>query len=153
VAFWVYILRCADGSYYTGHTDNLERRAAEHQSGAIGGYTAKRRPVTLAWSQEMTTRFEALDAERQIKPWSRKKKEGLIRGDWAQVYLYARPPCERASTSLGTNGDRGPAGEPLAQSEMKGQLSNPLVLSELGVRSPTPLAPSEVEGQRPPRRP
>jgi len=47
VAFWVYILKCADGSYYTGHTDNLERRVASHQAGEIPGYTFDKRPVTL----------------------------------------------------------------------------------------------------------
>jgi predicted GIY-YIG superfamily endonuclease len=105
VAFWVYIFRCSDESYYTRHTDNLEQRIAQHQAGTFPGYTHNRRPVTLAWSQETATRFEALEAEQIIKPWSRKKKKGLIRGDWAQVSFYARPPCERASTSLGTNGD------------------------------------------------
>lgn len=48
--FWVYILQCADGSYYTGHTDNLEKRISEHQAGESEVYTATRRPVKLAWS-------------------------------------------------------------------------------------------------------
>src|SRR5579885_240557 len=74
VSFRVYILRWADDSYYTGHTDNLEKRIEEHQSGAIAGYTTKRRPVRLMWSQEFTIREEALAAERQIKGWSRSKK-------------------------------------------------------------------------------
>jgi len=65
--FWVYILRCADGSYYTGHTDNLERRIGQYQAGECTGYTAKRRPLELAWSQECATREEALSAERQIR--------------------------------------------------------------------------------------
>ena len=48
--FWVYILRCADGSYYTGHTDNLKRRIGEHHSGSISGcYTVKRRPLELVF--------------------------------------------------------------------------------------------------------
>jgi len=89
--FWVYILRCSDDSYYTGHTDNLDRRVAEHSSGAIAGcYTFKRRPVTLVFSQTFTTREEALAAEQQIKGWSRKKKEAMIRGDWAEVSRLAR---------------------------------------------------------------
>ena len=83
--FWVYILRCADNSYYTGHTDSLEARIGMHQSGECGGYTATRRPVALVWSQECTTREEALSAERQIKGWSRKKKEAMMHGDWAEV--------------------------------------------------------------------
>ena len=89
--FWVYILRCADGSYYTGHTDNLERRIGEHHSGSINGcYTVKRRPLELVFSQDLSSREDALVAERQIKGWSRKKKEAMIRGDWAEVSRLAR---------------------------------------------------------------
>jgi predicted GIY-YIG superfamily endonuclease len=57
--FWVYILRCADGSCYTGHTDNLEKRIAEHQAGESHGYILYRRPVTLVYSETFTTREEA----------------------------------------------------------------------------------------------
>jgi predicted GIY-YIG superfamily endonuclease len=104
LAFWVYILRCADGLYYTGQTDNLETRIAQHHTGGFCDFTSRRRPVTLVWSQEFPTRIEALEAERRIKPWSRTKKEALIRGDWAAVSYFAKPPKERPSTSLGTNG-------------------------------------------------
>ena len=137
MSFWVYILRCADGSYYTGHTDNLQQRIAQHRSGSFEGYTRKRRPVALAWSQEMTTRFEALDAERQIKPWSRKKKEGLIAGNWSQVSHYARPPCERASTSLGTNGEAGADSSPFVPSEVEA-LPSPFVPSKVEAPSSAP---------------
>jgi predicted GIY-YIG superfamily endonuclease len=86
MAFWVYILKCADSSYYTGHTDNLEMRVAEHQAGEIPGcYTQQRRPVTLVFSQSCVTREEALAAERQIKGWSRMKKEAMISGNWTEV--------------------------------------------------------------------
>ena len=88
--FWVYILRCADGSYYTGHSDDLERRMGEHQTGICDGYTRDRRPVELAWSQECTTREEALAAEIQIKGWSRKKKEAMMRADWQAVNRLSR---------------------------------------------------------------
>src|SRR3546814_9878841 len=81
LAFWDYMLRCRDGSYYMGHTDHLDYRMGQHQTGEIPGYTATRRPVELVWSAEFTTRFEALEAERQIKGWSRAKKEALIRSD------------------------------------------------------------------------
>ena len=90
MSFWAYILRCSDGSYYTGHTDNLELRIAQHQSGTFGGYTHDRRPVELVWSQEFVTRVEALEAERTIKGWSRAKKESLIRGDWAAIQRLAK---------------------------------------------------------------
>ncbi|EGW23107.1 GIY-YIG nuclease family protein [Methylobacter tundripaludum] len=91
MAFWVYILRCADSSYYTGHTDNLEKRIHEHHLGAITScYTFKRRPLQLAFSQDFPTRIEALTSERQIKGWSRKKKEAMMRGDWVEVSRLAK---------------------------------------------------------------
>ena len=91
MSFWVYILRCADGSYYTGHTDNLGQRIGEHQVGHYPGYTASRLPVELIiWSQDCATRAEALAAELQIKGWSRKKKESMMRGDWENVALLAK---------------------------------------------------------------
>ena len=90
MAFWVYILKCADGACYTGHTDNLELCIGQHQSGEIVGFTAMRLPVQLVFSQEFGLRAEALAAELQIKPWSRKKKEALIRGDWGALQLAAK---------------------------------------------------------------
>ena len=90
MAFWVYIIRCADGSYYTGHTDNLESRMNLHQTGAVPGYTATRRPLELAFSQRFATREEALYAELQIKGWGRRKKEALIRGDWEEITRLAK---------------------------------------------------------------
>jgi predicted GIY-YIG superfamily endonuclease len=88
--FWVYILRCSDSSYYTGHTDNLEARIGLHQPGECDGYTVSRLPVGLVWSQECATREEALAAERQIKGWNRKKKEALMRGDWSEISRLAQ---------------------------------------------------------------
>jgi putative endonuclease len=119
LAFWVYILRCSDGRYYTGQTDNLEYRLAQHQAGGYCDFTSRRRPVQLMWSQDFTTRIEALEAELRVKPWSRAKKEALIRGDWAAISFYARPPKERPSTSLGTNGSGEPKPTPLVSSEVE----------------------------------
>jgi predicted GIY-YIG superfamily endonuclease len=90
MAFWMYILQCADGCYYVGHSDNLEDRVMQHQSGAASGYTKCRRPVGLAYAQEFPTRDEAFAAERQVKGWARKKKEALIRGDWQELQRLAR---------------------------------------------------------------
>jgi predicted GIY-YIG superfamily endonuclease len=84
------MLRCADGSYYTGHTDNLERRLCMHEQGEIAGYTSTRRPVQYVFSQVCQTREEALSAELQIKGWNRAKKEALIRDDWAARRALAR---------------------------------------------------------------
>lgn len=98
IPFWVYIVRCADGSYYTGHTDNLEHRMAQHVSGAIPScYTFKRRPVTLAFSQPCATREEALAAEQQVKGWGRKKKEAMMRGDWIEVSRLARSSANQSA--------------------------------------------------------
>ena len=90
MAFWVYILSCSDGSYYTGHTDDLDQRIGKHQTGSYPGYTSSRLPVKLVWSQESATREEALAAELQIKGWSRKKKEAMMKGDWHGVSLLAK---------------------------------------------------------------
>jgi tRNA/rRNA methyltransferase len=106
MSFWAYMLRCADGTYYTGHTDDLERRIGEHQTGAVRGYTHDRRPVELIWSQDFITRAEALQAELQVKSWSRAKKEALIAEDWRALSTAAVPPKERkerASASLGSS--------------------------------------------------
>ncbi len=90
MTFWIYILRCADNSYYTGHTDNLEHRIGVHQRGEYPGYTSQRLPVNLVWSQECATRVEALSAEIQIKRWGRKKKEAMMQGDWDSVSMLAK---------------------------------------------------------------
>ena len=84
------MLQCADGHYYVGHTDDLDARIAGHQSGLIGGYTHNRRPVKVVWCQELASRAEAIAAERQIKGWSRAKKQALIAGDWDLISRLAR---------------------------------------------------------------
>ncbi len=103
MAFYTYMLRCSDGKYYVGHTEDLELRFAQHQSGIMGGYTLRRRPVELVWSDYFPSRYEALSTERQIKGWSRAKKEALIRGDWDLVSLLARNRQKR-------KGDEGEGG-------------------------------------------
>ena len=78
---WVYILRCCDGSYYTGCTTAIEKRLKEHELGVFPGYTSSRRPVELVWCSEFPHIYQAIVVERQIKGWSRRKKEALICGD------------------------------------------------------------------------
>src|SRR6185369_9106132 len=90
VSFWAYMLRCADNSFYVGHTDDLDVRIGQHQSGLIPGYTQKRRPLTLVWSEEFPDRDQAFAAERQIKGWSRVKKQALIKGNWAAISRLAK---------------------------------------------------------------
>src|SRR5262245_47343403 len=95
---YLYILRCADGSYYTGTArSGLERRVAEHNAGAFGGYTAERRPVTLVFSQWFDRISDAIAAERQVKGWSRAKKEALIRGDFESLPQLSKRRQSHAS--------------------------------------------------------
>ena len=89
MSFWAYMLRCSDGRYYVGHTEDLDMRFAQHERGEIEGFTRDRRPVTLVWSEAFPTRDEAFAAERQIKGWSRPKKEALIEGDWERIRALA----------------------------------------------------------------
>jgi putative endonuclease len=101
MGFWAYMLHSADGHFYVGHTDDLDTRIGAHQSGLIAAYTSTRLPVALVWSDEFPSRYEALQAERQIKGWSRAKKLALVRGDWKLISALARnsKEKERASTS------------------------------------------------------
>jgi putative endonuclease len=85
MSFWVYMLHCHGGHFYIGHTDDLDRRVAQHQDGTLGGYTHSRRPVKLVWSESMQTRNDAKVIESRIKGWSRAKKLALIRGDWGRL--------------------------------------------------------------------
>jgi predicted GIY-YIG superfamily endonuclease len=88
--FFAYMLLCSDKSYYVGHTDDLERRLAEHETGATGGYTSTRRPIQLVWFEECPTREEAKLVEAQLKKWSRRKKAALIGGRMAELRAAAR---------------------------------------------------------------
>ena len=90
MSFWTYMLHCGDRSFYVGHTDNIEARMAAHVSGSIPGYTRSRLPVALVWSEQFSTRLEALAMERRIKGWSRAKKLALIRGDWNLIGELAK---------------------------------------------------------------
>jgi putative endonuclease len=88
---YLYMLRCADSSYYVGTTrQDLELRVAEHNAGYFGGYTAQRRPVVLVFSQHFEAIVDAVAAERQLKGWSRAKKEALIEGNWNRISALAR---------------------------------------------------------------
>ena len=97
MSFFAYILRCADGSYYVGQSDDLDARLGAHQTGSLPGYTQNRRPVTLVWSQKFPDREPAFAAERQVKGWSRAKKEALIRGDYEGLRLLSRKLFVRSS--------------------------------------------------------
>lgn len=96
MSYIVYILLCSDGSYYTGSTDDMERRLFEHQEGlSPTAYTFRRRPVKLVWSEAVETLDEALLHEHQIKGWSRAKKEALIRGDFQAIHEIVKDERKR----------------------------------------------------------
>ena len=89
--FSTYILKCSDGSFYTGHTDNLELRIAQHHSGYFPDcYTFKKRPLELAYQAHFESREQALAAEMQIKGWSRRKKIALINNDFDALKNFSR---------------------------------------------------------------
>ena len=119
--FHTYLLRCADGSYYAGHTDNLEQRIGQHQTGMTGGYTARRRPVALVWCERFDSRDDAFAAERKIKGWSRAKKEALIAGDWALVSELARNRQGGASILRQAQDERGGDGSLGQESSARGK--------------------------------
>ena len=82
----LYILKCADSSYYTGVTNNLERRLSEHNNGdSPSAFTYKRRPVELVYTESFSDPHVAFQKEKQIKGWTRKKKEALIAGDFEEL--------------------------------------------------------------------
>jgi len=99
MAFWAYMLHCRGGKFYTGHTDDLEKRIAQHKLGVMPGFTRDRLPVELVWSQDFPTRHEAIAAEMQIKGWSRAKKLALIRGDWDAVSRHAKGKSSPSTSS------------------------------------------------------
>lgn len=84
--YHVYILLCTDESYYTGVTNNIERRLKEHGNQLDSDcYTASRLPVELVFTQEFKYIDKAIAFEKQIKGWSRKKKKAIINGEWNKL--------------------------------------------------------------------
>jgi len=95
---WLYIVKCSDGSYYTGTTRiSLERRIAEHNAGSFAGYTAARTPVTLVYCEYFERIEDAIAAERQVKGWTRAKKEALMRGDFDDLRALAKRKAKQPS--------------------------------------------------------
>jgi putative endonuclease len=88
---YVYILKCSDGTYYTGVTSNLEKRVFQHNSAYYPDcYTASRRPLNLVFYAEFTDINLAIEKEKQIKKWSKLKKEALINGDYDSLPNLAK---------------------------------------------------------------
>jgi putative endonuclease len=89
---YIYMLRCAVGSYCVGSAtgDDLGPRVNQHNAGSYKGYTFSRRPVVLVWSEYFDRITDGIAVERQPKGWSRAKKEALLRSDWAKVSQLSR---------------------------------------------------------------
>ena len=92
---FIYILECADGSYYTGSTWDLERRLWEHQNGLGANYTTKKLPLKLVYFEQGDRINDAYSREKQIQGWGRKKKQALIAGDTKQLQQLAE--CQNES--------------------------------------------------------
>ncbi|EIL93624.1 MULTISPECIES: GIY-YIG nuclease family protein [Rhodanobacter] len=88
--FTLYILECADGSFYIGHTDDLDKRMEQHDQGKGCVYTSTRRPLKLIHTQGFETRYEALTMERKLKGWSRAKKLAYMAGNWDALGALAK---------------------------------------------------------------
>ena len=95
---FVYILLCADGSYYTGVTSNLEKRLVEHKSSKNkGSYVSKRLPVILVYYEHFMDINQAIEWEKRIKKWSQKKKKALINQDWEKLIEFSKSYSKRKS--------------------------------------------------------
>ena len=89
--YFVYIIKCSDDSYYTGFTNNLDRRMIEHNEGKNkDSYTFDKRPIELVWFETFNDVLNAIAIEKQIKGWTRVKKEALIKEDWDKLVLCSK---------------------------------------------------------------
>jgi len=102
MGIYVYMLRCSDGSYYIGSAtgEDLSHRVAQHNTGAFPGYTVRRRPVILVWSEYFDRITDGIAAERQLKGWNRAKKEALIKGDWSTLAILAKRRGGRSCSNV-----------------------------------------------------
>ncbi|MBV8333175.1 MAG: GIY-YIG nuclease family protein [Candidatus Eremiobacteraeota bacterium] len=107
--YFVYMVRCTDGTYYVGMTNDGDRRIAEHNLGLDRGcYTFSRRPVVLVYSEHFNDVWDAISSEKKLKGWSHAKKSALVRGDWKLIGALANP---RRKARLS---DRSPFGDDAA---------------------------------------
>jgi putative endonuclease len=155
---YMYILECADGSYYTGSTWDLERRLWQHQNGLGANHTAKRLPVKLVYCEAFNRIDDAYRREKQIQGWSRKKKQALMAGDTHLLHHLAE--CQNESHYRNAGAGRGSAGFGFAQpararpsfAERIETAGKPSVLTETDAphdvpsRNETHRSLSEVEG-------
>ena len=97
--YYVYIIECADGLYYTGVTNNIDRRFKEHNEGINPEcFTCKRRPVVLKYCKHFKYILKAISWEKQLKGWSRKKKEALFVEDWELIKKLAKSRSQSSAS-------------------------------------------------------
>ena len=92
---WMYILECADGSFYVGSTRNLDQRMMQHQSGRGSRYTSGRLPVKLVYGEEYDRVADAYSREKQVQNWSRAKREALINGEYEKLPPLAKKKFQK----------------------------------------------------------
>ncbi|MBN2503336.1 MAG: GIY-YIG nuclease family protein [Anaerolineales bacterium] len=92
---WMYILECADGSYYVGSTKNLDQRVMQHQSGKGSRYTSGRLPVKLVYGEEYDRVADAYQREKQVQNWGRAKREALINGEYEKLPPLAKKKFQK----------------------------------------------------------
>lgn len=118
--YFVYILKCVDDSYYTGVTNDLNRRLSEHQSGHLSdSYTHSRRPVEVVFCKEFKYINDAIAFEKQVKGWGRKKKEAIINCNWELLH---------------------PLAECLNKTSHKNYLKEPITLDDQSLKHPVSLS-------------
>jgi putative endonuclease len=99
--YYVYILKCSDGSFYTGVTNNAEKRLEEHQQGInTNCYTFSRRPLEMVYYEHTTDINIAIAREKQIKGWSRRKKIALIEQNFEQLIEFSLNSVRSNSNNL-----------------------------------------------------
>jgi putative endonuclease len=101
---WMYILRCADNSYYVGSTSNLELRMVQHKAGNGSVYTRCRLPVELVYSEEFQTIEEAFKREKQVQGWSRRKREALMNGAFDDLVKFSANAKAKRDLESGESG-------------------------------------------------
>ena len=105
--YYIYIAECSDGSYYTGVTNDLQRRFDEHNGGLHPeSYTYKRRPVKFVHHEEFTDVWEAISREKQIKHWSKKKKKALVEDKQEDLMFYSKRKRKQKWRELKTKAPR-----------------------------------------------
>jgi putative endonuclease len=146
----MYILECADGSYYTGSTWNLKKRLWEHQNGYGANHTKKHLPVKLVYCEEYDRVENAFRREKQIQGWSRRKKQALIEGNKEKLIEYSKNYTQYGNPALASTSSAGAStksGAALTSSAGASTKSDAALISSANEVPPTVPVPEPVEGR------